>query len=265
MGVFKESGYARAGWQCAEARPEYDPTTRSRQGEGDEGCIAFLSEMYKTVRSRTLEIVAPLEVEDYVVQTAPYMSPPRWHLGHTTWFFEMLLKDYSAGYQAQSEDYLYYFNSYYEKYGSRIEKGSRGTRSRPTVRATLEYRRGIDEKMEGLLTGLDGDGRSAELLRLVRLGLEHEMQHQELMVYDIKHLLADLYRPSRNALLPDGGPVSGMAEIEGGLFELGYAGDGFAYDNEKPRHLIYLQDYLIEKGPVTNGEYLEFVKAGGYD
>src|SRR5262249_23583436 len=187
MGVFKESGYAAACWRCAEARPEPDPTTRSKRGEGDEGRIALLLQMYKTVRARTLKIVAPLEVEDYVVQTAPYMSPPRWHLGHTSWFFEMLLKEYSAGYQVESEDYLYYFNSYYEKFGSRIDKRSRGTRSRPTVRATLEYRRRIDEKMEGLLTGLERDVRSAEVLRLVRLGLEHEMQHQELMVYDIKH------------------------------------------------------------------------------
>src|SRR5215470_4313749 len=232
MDVFKECGHAGAGWRCAEARPEYDATTRLRQTEDHEERIAFLSEMYRTVRPRTLEIVASLEVEDYVVQTAPYMSPPRWHLGHTTWFFEMLLKDYSAGYQVQSEDYLYYFNSYYEKFGSRIEKGRRGTKSRPTVRETLEYRRRIDEKMEALLTGLDSDARSEEVLRLIRLGLEHEMQHQELMVYDIKHLLADLYRPSRTAFLPGGESVSGMAEIEGGLFELGHGGDGFAYDNE---------------------------------
>src|SRR5262245_47198379 len=267
MGVFKETGYAAAGWRCAEARPERTPATNSMQSENDEERIASLPEMYKTVRARTMEIVAPLEIEDYVVQTAPYMSPPRWHLGHTTWFFEMVLKDFAEGYQVQSENYLYYFNSYYERYGSRIEKGSRGTRSRPTVRETLEYRRRIDERMEAWLRSMDVDERSAEILRLVRLGLEHEMQHQELMVYDIKHLLGDLYRPSRTTPLTDVGgceATSGMAEIEEGLFELGHGGGGFAYDNEKPRHLVYLQDYRIGRAAVTNGEYLEFVKAGGY-
>jgi ergothioneine biosynthesis protein EgtB len=220
--------------------------------------------LYNTVRARTIDIVAPLEIEDYVVQTAPYMSPPRWHLGHTTWFFEMLLKAYVPGYHIHSDDYLYYFNSYYEKFGSRIDKGRRGTRSRPTVRHTLEYRRLIDERMQSLLAGLDRDSRSREVLRLVRLGLEHEMQHQELMLYDIKHLLADLYRPPAQSPAPAGQPVYGMAEIQGGLFELGYSGDEFAYDNEKPRHLVYLQDYLIARAPVTNGEYLEFITAGGY-
>src|SRR5262249_13337781 len=238
MGVFKETGYAAAGWRCAEARPERTPATNSMQSENDEERIASLPEMYKTVRARTMEIVAPLEIEDYVVQTAPYMSPPRWHLGHTTWFFEMVLKDFVAGYQVRSEDYLYYFNSYYEKFGSRIDKGRRGTKSRPTVRETLEYRRAIDDKMRALFAGLDRDPRCAEVLRLTRLGLEHEMQHQELMVYDIKHLLCDLYRPPVKAPAPTGSAIDGKAEIEGGLFDLGHAGDAFAYDNEKPRHLV---------------------------
>jgi ergothioneine biosynthesis protein EgtB len=229
-----------------------------------ESAAARHAELYSVVRARTTNIVAPLEVEDYVVQTAPFMSPPRWHLGHTTWFFEMVLKEYVDGYRVESEDYLYYFNSYYERFGARIDKGRRGTKSRPTVRETVDYRRRIDEKMQALFDGLGDDARLAEILRLVRLGLEHEMQHQELMVYDIKHLLADLYQPAARADAPEGRAVTGMAEIEGGLFELGYAGEGFAYDNEKPRHLVYLQDYQIGRGPVTNGEYLEFIQAGGY-
>jgi ergothioneine biosynthesis protein EgtB len=229
-----------------------------------ESGITEYAELYKVVRARTAYIVAPLEIEDYVVQTAPYMSPPRWHLGHTTWFFEMLLKDHVPGYRIQCEDYLYYFNSYYERFGSRIDKGRRGTRSRPTVRETFEYRRLIDEKMQNLLAGLDHGSRSREVLRLVRLGLEHEMQHQELMTYDIKHLLADLYRPEANPTVPSGLAVKGMAEIQGGLFELGYSGADFAYDNEKPRHLVYLQDYRIARAPVTNSEYHEFIRAGGY-
>jgi ergothioneine biosynthesis protein EgtB len=176
----------------------------------------------------------------------------------------MILKDHLAGYQVQSEDYLYYFNSYYEKFGSRIDKGRRGTRSRPTVRETFEYRQRIDQKMQALFAGLDDNPESGEVVRLVRLGLEHEMQHQELLVYDIKHLLADLYRPCAVRPAPEPHRISGMAEIEGGLFEQGFWGLGFAYDNEKPRHLLYLQDYLIGRGLVTNEEYLEFINAGGY-
>jgi len=248
-----------------KSRKNGDRPPQARLDSGDvEVRIAATAQLYRTVRARTTEIVAPLEIEDYVVQTAAYMSPPRWHLGHTTWFFEMVLKDHFPGYKIHSEDYLYYFNSYYEKYGSRIDKGMRGTRSRPTVRATLEYRQQIDSKMLALISALDRNPRSAEILKLVRLGLEHEMQHQELMVYDIKHLLADLYQPVRVQPSGEGSVITGMAEITGGLFELGYAGGDFAYDNEKPSHRVYLQDYQIARTPVTNGEYLEFMNAGGY-
>jgi len=264
MGVYNES--TAAGRGRPGGRSGLDSTTEPHdRGTGDGECrIAAHAELYDTVRSRTMKIVAPLEIEDYVVQTAPYMSPPRWHLGHTTWFFEMVLKDYVAGYQVHSEDYLYYFNSYYEKFGTRIDRGRRGTKSRPTVRETVEYRQRIDDKMRILFAGLDQDPRSIEVLRLVRLGLEHEMQHQELMVYDVKHLLADVYRPVAMAQPPRGEAIEGMVEIPGGLFELGYAGNDFAYDNEKPQHLVYLQDYRIARVPVTNGEYLEFIEGGGY-
>jgi ergothioneine biosynthesis protein EgtB len=266
MGISNESISIAAGPVRSVNRSETKAPGDSGRPEAHDsrGVIAQHAELYDTVRARTTGIVAPLEIEDYVVQTAPYMSPPRWHLGHTTWFFEMILKDYVPGYRVHSQDYLYYFNSYYEKFGSRIDKGRRGTKSRPTVRETIEYRRLVDERMQGLFASLDCSPGSREVLRLVRLGLEHEMQHQELMVYDIKHLLADLYRPPAAIPGPPGQPVSGMVEIERGLFELGYSGDGFAYDNEKPRHLVYLQDYRIARAPVTNGEYLEFIRAGGY-
>jgi len=263
MGDIKESVCAAVVRGEAAAKAERAGLV-DRSWLKDEDCVTQVLTLYETVRARTNRIVEPLEVEDFVVQTAPYMSPPRWHLGHTTWFFEMVLKDHLAGYRIQSEEYLYYFNSYYEKFGSRIDKGRRGTRSRPTVRETFEYRQRIDQKMRALFAGLGDYPRSAEVVRLVRLGLEHEMQHQELLVYDIKHLLADLYRPGAVSPAPDGNAVRGMAEIEGGLFEQGYSGAGFAYDNEKPRHLVYLQDYLIGRGLVTNEGYLEFINAGGY-
>src|SRR6476620_10033831 len=158
--------------------------------------VAETTERFRDVRAQTMRIVEPLEIEDYVIQTAPFMSPPRWHIGHTAWFFELLLKDHLPGYQVYSEEYLFYFNSYYERFGTRIDRDKRGTRSRPTVKDTLAYRRRIDGSMLELLSGTNDSPEAAALLLLVRLGLEHEMQHQELLVYDIKHLLRNLYEPT---------------------------------------------------------------------
>jgi ergothioneine biosynthesis protein EgtB len=229
-----------------------------------ETSVSDMIDLFREVRSRTMQIVEPLEIEDYVVQTAPYMSPPRWHIGHTSWFFELLLKDHLPGYEIYNEEYLFYFNSYYERFGSRIDRDKRGTRSRPTVKDTLAYRRHIDESMPELL-GISPDNPESEaLLTLVRLGLEHEMQHQELLVYDIKHLLCDLYQPSSRGVIPARDNVSGMAEIEGGLFVLGHPGDGFAFDNEKPAHRVFVQDFAMDRVPVSNGEYLEFIRDNGY-
>jgi ergothioneine biosynthesis protein EgtB len=221
-------------------------------------------DLFREVRQRTLRIVEPLETEDYVVQTAPFMSPARWHIGHTSWFFELLLKDYLPGYEIYSEEYLFYFNSYYERFGTRIDRDKRGTRSRPTVKDTLTYRRRIDDSMLELLERTRDDPDPGTLLSLVRLGLEHEMQHQELLVYDIKHLLCDLYEPVSRGALPPRDNVSGMAEVEGGLFWLGYSGNEFAYDNEKPAHRVFVQDFAIDRVPVSNGYYLQFILDGGY-
>lgn len=225
---------------------------------------AAISELFQQVRAQTMQIVAPLEIEDYVVQTAEFMSPPRWHIGHTSWFFETLLRAYQPGYQVYNEAYLFYFNSYYEGFGERIDKGQRGTRSRPTVKETVRYRRHVDEMMERFLTGVAARDDAARILSLVRLGLEHEMQHQELLVYDIKHLLSDLYDAPQQVAPIVTEKISGMVEIGGGLFQLGYEGDEFAWDNEKPQHTVFLQDFAIDRTPVSNGEYLEFINAGGY-
>jgi ergothioneine biosynthesis protein EgtB len=230
-------------------------------------------ELYQQVRARTMQIVAPLEIEDYVIQTAEYMSPPRWHIGHTSWFFETVLQAYKPGYRVYSEDFLFYFNSYYEGFGERIERPKRGTKSRPTVKETVAYRNHIDDQVLAVLES-PGSLRDAEtVLSLVRLGLEHEMQHQELLVYDIKHLLCDQFDPPIEPLPKSAIKVEGMAEVEGGLFWLGYqSGDKsaesrsheFAFDNEKPAHQMFLQDFAIDKALVSNGQYLEFIKEGGY-
>jgi ergothioneine biosynthesis protein EgtB len=241
--------------------------------------------LYREVRARTMQIVAPLEIEDYVIQTAEYMSPPRWHIGHTSWFFETLLRTYQPGYQTYSEEFLFYFNSYYEGFGARIERPKRGTKSRPTVKATVAYRNHIDEQMLRFLDTIESHSNSETILALIRLGLEHEMQHQELLVYDIKHLLCDQFAAPVQAAPRPTVSVEGMAEIEGGLFWLGYSNRGssptvregvdhekphdsknydFAFDNEKPAHQVFLQDYALDRRLVTNGEYLEFMRDNGY-
>src|SRR5713226_8807650 len=150
-------------------------------------------DLYKQVRSRTMQIVAPLEIEDYVIQTADFMSPPRWHIGHTSWFFETVLRAHLTGYKVYSDEFLFYFNSYYEGFGARIERPKRGTRSRPTVKETVAYREHIDEQMSRFIEQLSERDDADTILGIVRLGLEHEMQHQELLVYDIKHLLCDQF------------------------------------------------------------------------
>jgi len=241
-----------------------------------------IADLYQSVRARTLEIVAPLEIEDYVIQTAEFMSPPRWHIGHTSWFFETVLQKYQPGYKTYSEDFLFFFNSYYEGFGPRIERPKRGTRSRPTVAETRKYRAHIDEQMARFIEQLSHRDDADEILRIIRLGLEHEMQHQELLVYDIKHLLCDQFDAPIKPAPRSVESVSGMVGIEGGLFELGYdaAKDGcepqagmpalrgaratFAWDNEKPAHKVWLEDFSIDRAPVSVGEYLEFMNAGGY-
>lgn len=241
---------------------------RDLSGQG----TVSISELYRHVRARTMQIVAPLEIEDYVIQTAEYMSPPRWHIGHTSWFFETVLQAYKPGYRVYSEDFLFYFNSYYEGFGVRIERPKRGTKSRPTVKETVAYRNHIDEQVLSVLDSLNDLPDAETVLSLVRLGLEHEMQHQELLVYDIKHLLCDQFDAPINPRPESKIRVEGMAEIEGGLFWLGYdQNDGpalrsyeFAFDNEKPAHQVFLRDFAIDKAPVSVGDYLEYIKDGGY-
>jgi ergothioneine biosynthesis protein EgtB len=234
--------------------------------------VNLLTDLYRQVRQRTMQIVAPLELEDYVIQTAEFMSPPRWHIGHTSWFFETLLQHFKPGYQVYSQQFLFYFNSYYEGFGARIERPKRGTKSRPTVKETVAYRRHIDEVMLEFLSGLENHPEAGKIQSLVRLGLEHEMQHQELLVYDIKHLLCDQYDAERRQLPLITTPVEGMAEFAGGLFWLGYdqrqdlsPNSEFAFDNEKPAHQVFLQDFALDRALVSNADYLEFMRSGGYD
>src|ERR1041385_447267 len=196
-------------------------TSPTRQSSSPEP--RSIADLYQSVRARTLEIVAPLEIEDYVIPTAEFMSPPRWHIGHTSWFFETVLQKYQPGYQTYREDFLFFFNSYYEGFGPRIERPKRGTRSRPTVAETRKYRAHIDEQMGQFIENVSSRDETHEILSIVRLGLEHEMPHQELLVYDIKHLLWMQFEARMRPLREPWGEVRGMVEIEGGLLERGFA------------------------------------------
>ncbi len=239
------------------------PTAKTTRTEASTAAAATTA-LFKQVRAQTMQIVAPLEIEDYVIQTAEFMSPPRWHIGHASWFFETLMQTHQPDYRIYDEEFLFYFNSYYEGFGKRIQRARRGTRSRPTVKQTVHYRQYIDSAMLKFLEQIGERDDAEALLQLVRLGLEHEMQHQELLVYDIKHLLCDLYDAPPTVAPIATEEVSGMAEIEGGLFELGDSGNDFAWDNEKPQHTVFLQDFAIDRAPVSVGEYLEFIESGAY-
>ena len=224
---------------------------------------------YREVRDFTERLCAPLAVEDHVVQTMPEASPTRWHLAHVSWFFETLIvKPRLPGYRSPDERYAYLFNSYYNTLGDQWPRPRRGLLTRPTVEEVYAYRRHVDEAMERLLEGQERVDR--ELAELVVLGLNHEQQHQELILTDIKHVLAQnpLLPAYRDDLAAGGGtkprPVTWHAFDEG-LYHVGFAGDGFAYDNETPRHRQFVEAFEIASRPVTNGEYLEFMADGGYD
>lgn len=220
----------------------------------------ILSEFIQT-RSRTLELVENLEQDDYIVQTAEYMSPPKWHLGHVSWLFEVVMNRINPSYQFYSDEFSAYLNSYYNQFGEPHRKDRRGVVSRPALEQILEYYAEINRRVERFLE--DGEGQS----ELVEMAIHHECQHQELMIYDIQNLLADKYRPVRRDTPPTIQRVitPHMIPVEGGLYNIGYDRDGFCYDIEQPVHRTYLDDYQIGKFPVTNGEYMKFMEDGGYD
>ncbi len=226
---------------------------------------------FQTVRRTTRDLCRPLCTEDYVIQSMPDVSPPKWHLGHTTWFFErMILEEFADNYRACHPRYYFVFNSYYQSFGQRVARDIRGTLSRPTVEEVYAYRAEVDAKLVGLIGELE-QGRYAEFADLVELGLHHEQQHQELLVTDVKHILAsNPLRPTYRACDEDGTrraiepSLPAFHEFEAGMFEMGAPDRGFAWDNERPRHKTWLADYGLMNRPVTCGEYLDFMKDGGY-
>jgi len=248
---------------------------RPLENRGDLEPLRSLIDQYREVRSATAALCEPLAPEDCVIQSMPDASPTKWHLAHTSWFFEeFVLRAHARDYRSYDDAFSYLFNSYYEAVGPRHERPHRGLLSRPTVQQTFAYRAYVDEQMLELL---NGGGETSDLARIVTLGLHHEQQHQELLLTDIKHAL------SCNPLLPaytqDSAFAGGKAplplsfiEIDGGLVEAGRNADqnadrgfdGFAFDNESPRHRTYLQPFKLANRLVTNGEFREFMADGGY-
>ncbi|WP_369408354.1 ergothioneine biosynthesis protein EgtB [Reyranella humidisoli] len=218
---------------------------------------------FRAVRSRTEELAAPLSAEDQTVQSMPDASPTKWHLAHTTWFFEtFVLRPHASGYRPFDPAFEYLFNSYYEAVGPRHPRPQRGMITRPGAEQVLNYRRYVTGAMLDFLTH---DRRCDEL---VELGLNHEQQHQELILMDIKHALSvNPLRPAYRAATPRAVLVPqavAWREFEGGLVEVGHGGHGFAFDNEGPRHRTWLDAFAIAMRPVTCGEYLAFMEDGGY-
>jgi len=221
---------------------------------------------YTRVRERTESICGPLQVEDYVVQPIGDVSPPKWHLGHTTWFFEtFILVPHMAGYSVYDPNFNYVFNSYYEAAGARVIRTDRGNLSRPTVEGVYRYRRYVDEHIEGFF----GSGEiPGEVWALLELGIHHEQQHQELLFMDIKYILGHnpLFPAYAEKKVFDAMRVSPKRTLSfpQGIHRIGHGGNGFCFDNELESHLVYLDAFGIAAEPVSNGEYLEFIRDGGY-
>jgi len=220
---------------------------------------------YKRIRKHTEDICAPLKTEDYVVQPVVDVSPPKWHLGHSTWFFEsFVLKPYAQGYKEFNPDYNFIFNSYYETVGARVIRTDRGNLSRPTVEDVYKYRAYIDEAMDHFLIEHE---ITQELQDILLLGYNHEQQHQELLITDLKYILG--HNPLFPAYNSDDSPevdlaINSYLQVPEGIYDIGYDGTGFCFDNELARHKVYLHDYSIGSELVTNAEYLEFIESGGY-
>jgi ergothioneine biosynthesis protein EgtB len=237
--------------------------TRGIQAENSSRAQA-LALQYANVRTTTMRLAAPLSAEDQMLQSMPEASPTKWHLAHTTWFFEtFLLTPHSSQYRPFDDRFRQLFNSYYKQLGSHPYRGARGLMSRPSLEEVHAYRRGVDEAMLSLIERADDP-----VLALIELGLNHEQQHQELILTDIKHALWS--SPMRPAYRPrpihqrDSAAKLQWQEFNGGVGRVGHGSQGFSFDNEGPRHEVLFRPFRIASRAVTNGEWLEFMINGGY-
>ncbi|MCO6437550.1 MAG: ergothioneine biosynthesis protein EgtB [Phycisphaerae bacterium] len=228
-----------------------------------------LLQRFKSIRETTERICEPLAIEDYVVQTMPDVSPTKWHLGHTSWFFEtLILKVHDAAYRPLDDTYAYIFNSYYNSLGEQFPRPCRGHLSRPTVQQVYAYRHHVNDGMERLLARAESS-EFVQIGNLVQIGLHHEQQHQELILTDIKNVLSvnpmrPIYRTRVKPLQSQVPPMDWFTYPEAQR-QIGHEGPGFAYDNETPRHPVVVGAFRLASRLVTNGEYLEFINDGGYE
>ncbi|HVH17832.1 MAG TPA: ergothioneine biosynthesis protein EgtB [Myxococcota bacterium] len=228
---------------------------------------ASLLERYRAVRARSEELAAPLSAEDQAIQSMPDASPTKWHLAHTSWFFEtFVLEAQVAGYRTFDPAYRVLFNSYYQSVGEQYARAQRGLLSRPSQADVRAYREHVDRCMEGLLE--KEPDLDASVCDVTTLGLHHEQQHQELILTDAKHLLAQnpllpAYRVADAPATATSAPLSWVGYAEG-LRQIGHAGEGFAFDNEGPVHRVFLAAFELASRPVSNAEWQSFIDAGGY-
>ena len=228
---------------------------------------AALAPRYRAIRAATEALAAPLSAEDCAIQSMPDASPAKWHLAHTSWFFEtFVLEPHLPGYHVHDAAFRVLFNSYYNAVGDKHPRPQRGLLSRPSLDAVRAYRAHVDAAMAELLARTEP---SSDVGKLIELGLNHEQQHQELILTDVKHMLScnplkPAYAPARVIDDPaSAAPLDWIAFGEG-LIEIGHDGAGFAFDNETPRHRQYLEAFALASRPVTNAEYAAFIADGGY-
>ena len=238
------------------------PTTQIGTANTDR----LLMQYFET-RQLTTEICGPLQPEDFVVQPADEVSPPKWHLAHTTWFFEnFILKDHCPDYKLFDDDYHFLFNSYYETEGDRWQRSERGFLTRPWVKEIMAYRDYVDEHMQQFLSG---NSLSESIQEVLEIGINHEQQHQELLVYDIKHILGinPLFPAYRAFNKKTESPIldDNYLNVDEGIYPIGYKGKDFHFDNEEGVHKVFVHAYKIQDRLITAGEYIEFIEAGGYE
>lgn len=222
-------------------------------------------EYFTKVREQTISFCKHLSIEDYSIQVATFASPAKWHLAHTTWFFEtFILKNYVQDYVEFDANFNFLFNSYYNNVGSRILQANRGNMSRPSIDEVYKYRAHVDAKMQDFLINLNDE----KILDLVTLGLNHEQQHQELLITDVKYMFGHnpifpVYNKDFN-LIKDVNLNKNSIKINSGLYKIGYQGNDFCYDNELGVHQVFVDDFEINNYLVTNGDYIEFIESGAY-
>lgn len=222
-----------------------------------------LKDRFLKIRKKTESICASLEIDDFSTQPVDFVSPPKWHLGHTTWFFEQfVLSKYKKDYRLFCDDFAYCFNSYYNNVGDRILRANRGNMTRPTIDDVFSYRKYVSQQLAEFIE----EDINTKVSEVIEIGLQHEEQHQELLAYDIKYILGNqpVFPVLETDIQLQQQQDKGFVAISEGIYEIGHKGKGFSFDNEHGVHKTYIHDCEISSTLVTNGEFIEFIEDGSY-